>query len=181
MLSQVQAPASPVTLPGTWKLGSGRAITLQPREAGLLRIAHGRVWATFDGPHTGLRNDLGDHVLGAGGRLAVKAGQRLVIEAWSKESPAYFTWDPTPERAWAASREWARVQQPMADLRLALMMAGGAAVRLAAGLAGLAWAMVTDQPQERSGRGSLAIARSVRDAHKTWVDAGRAAVWAAPR
>ena len=33
------APAG--ALPGTWKLGAGRAITLQPREAGVFRVVHG--------------------------------------------------------------------------------------------------------------------------------------------
>ena len=44
-------------LPGTWKLGRGRAITLRPTTDGILRIAHGRVWATVDGPHGGTPAD----------------------------------------------------------------------------------------------------------------------------
>ena len=38
------APANP--LPGTWKLARGRAITLRPTTDGILRVAHGRLWAT---------------------------------------------------------------------------------------------------------------------------------------
>ena len=46
-------------LPGCWQLGHGRAVSLLPREAGVLRVAHGRVWATLD-------ELTGDHVLHAG-------------------------------------------------------------------------------------------------------------------
>jgi hypothetical protein len=167
-------------LPGTWKLAAGRAITLQPREAGLLRVAHGRVWATFDGPHAGPRNDLGDHVLGAGERLVLRADQRLVIEAGTGEAPAYFSWDPAPAPQAVASPEWSRVVQPLADLRLALAMAGGAAGRLCGAVAALAWALVT-------GRSSQRLPESCRNtplragARQVWGDAGRAALWAAPR
>jgi hypothetical protein len=177
--SNQQSPNAP-QLPGTWKLAAGRAITLQPREAGMLRVAHGRVWATFDGPHTGPRNDLGDHVLGAGERLVLRADQKLVIEAWSGESPAFFSWDPAPAFEPAASAEWVRVVQPLADLRLALSMAGAAALRLTAALAGLGWSIVT-------GRASQRLTESCRNGRRAagtrppWGEAGRAALWAAPR
>ena len=36
---------------GAWKLEPGRALTLHPTEAGELRVAEGRLWATLDGPH----------------------------------------------------------------------------------------------------------------------------------
>ncbi len=52
-LTQMQQSTSAPALPGTWKLAAGRAITLEPREAGILRVAHGQLWATFDGPHSG--------------------------------------------------------------------------------------------------------------------------------
>src|SRR4051812_30818310 len=87
---QSSAPA----LPGAWKLGAGRAITLQPREAGELRIAHGRVWATFDGPHPGPLNQQGDLVLETGEGLHVQPGQRLVVEAWTGGTSSYFSWEP---------------------------------------------------------------------------------------
>ena len=117
-LTQMQQSAAPA-LPGTWKLGAGRAITLQPREAGILRVAHGCLWATFDGPHAGALNESGDHVVGAGERLALAAGQRLVVEAWNGQSPAYFSWDPVPAVVAVPSRSFAAVVQPLADLRLA--------------------------------------------------------------
>jgi hypothetical protein len=44
--------ASPATaLRGPWKLARGRAIPLRPTSDGILRIAHGRVWLTVEGPH----------------------------------------------------------------------------------------------------------------------------------
>ena len=92
MLIPLQATAA--ALPGTWQLAAGRAITVQPREAGVLRVAHGRIWATYDGPHSGPPNDLGDQVLGVGGQLPLRAGQRLVLEAWNGAAPAYFSWHP---------------------------------------------------------------------------------------
>src|SRR3954451_22881869 len=83
-------------LPGTWKLGARRAMTLLPRSTGVLHIASGRVWVTCDGPHAGALNDLGDHILHAGDRMALCAGKRWVIEAWAGATPAYFNWSPLP-------------------------------------------------------------------------------------
>ena len=135
-------------LPGTWKLAAGRAITLQPREPGTLRVAHGQVWATYDGPHAGPLNDLGDHVVGMGERLQVLAGQRVVVEAWSADTPAYFSWDPLPVPVRIAAPRLAPVIQPLADLRMALGMGAGAIGRLVAGLAGLAWELVAGRGRE---------------------------------
>ena len=126
-------------LPGTWKLAAGRAITLQPREAGILRVAHGQLWATFDGPHRGPLNDLGDHVIGAGEQLRLRAGQRLVVEAWDAAVAGLFQLGSAAAPARAGALSLARVVQPLADLRLALALGAGAAGRLVAGLAGLAW------------------------------------------
>ena len=110
------------SLAGAWKLVGGRAITLQPREPGLLRIAHGSVWATCDGPHTGALNDQGDQFLRAGEKLQLRRGQRVVVEACDKHLPAYFSWDPLP--------------------RPAVVLGASAAGRLLAALAGFGWARV---------------------------------------
>lgn len=139
LMQTQQSPAAPA-LPGTWQLASGRAITLRPREGGILRVAHGQLWVTFDGPHTGPRNDLGDHFIGVGEQLRLRPGQRLVAEAWNGGAPAYFSWDPLPARIEAP--RLAAVVQPLADLRLAWSLGAGAAARLVAGLAGLAWSVV---------------------------------------
>src|SRR5437899_241257 len=106
-------------LPGTWKLPAGRALTLQPLEAGRLKVAHGQLWATYDGPHRGPLNDLGDRIVGAGEELKLRAGQRLVIEPWNGDAAAYFSWEPAPAQRSARALNVAGVVQPAADLRLA--------------------------------------------------------------
>jgi hypothetical protein len=146
MLSQTQQSSAAAALPGTWKLAAGRAITLEPREAGIVKVAHGQIWATYDGPHGGPLNDLGDHVIGVGGQLRLRPGQRMVIEAWNGPSPAYFSWDPLPVPARAP--RLAVVVQPLADLRLALVFGAGAVSRLVAGLAGVAWDLVAGRGRE---------------------------------
>lgn len=144
------------SLPGCWKLGAGRAVTLKPREDGVLRIAHGGLWVTLEGPHGGLANESGDHFLSAGQELTVQAGQRAVIEPWGNhtEAPAYFAWDPMPAVMLSPVRvmnQWqAAVVQPLADLRLALGLGVGAVGRLALGVAGFALDLAVGR-----GRGGL--------------------------
>jgi DUF2917 family protein len=145
-LTQMQQSSSAPALPGTWKLAAGRAITLEPREAGTLKVAHGQLWATYDGPHSGPLNDLGDHFVGVGETLRLRPGQRMVIEATNGMHPAYFSWDPLPVPV--AAPRLARVVQPLADLRLALALGAGAAGRLVAGLGGLAWDLVAGGGRE---------------------------------
>ncbi|MCM2252567.1 MAG: DUF2917 domain-containing protein [Ramlibacter sp.] len=146
-LTQTQLSLAAPPLSGTWQLPGGRAITLQPHESGLLRVACGRLWVTFDGPHTGPPNDLGDHFIGPGEPVRLLAGQRLVAEAWTDGAPVRFSWDPLPMRDPAPITA---VVQPLADLRLALVLGIGAAGRLVAGLFGVAREFV-----RRRGRGAL--------------------------
>lgn len=136
-----QSHQSTVALTGTWKLAAGRAITLQPREPGQLRIAHGSVWATCDGPHAGALNDQGDRFLGAGERMRVRRGERVVLEGWNRNLPAYFSWDPLPQTA-IQRRRAADLAQPADDLRRAAALGASAAGRLAGALLALAWAWV---------------------------------------
>lgn len=74
-----------------------RALTLRSAHAGVIQVVHGRVWATFDGPHCGPANNLGDRVLREGDELKVRADQRLVIEPWARSAQdlAYvnFKWE----------------------------------------------------------------------------------------
>ena len=48
---ELQPFAGTDAVSGCWKLGDGRALTLRPTRPGVLRIAHGRVWITFDQAH----------------------------------------------------------------------------------------------------------------------------------
>lgn len=131
----LSAPAAPVALPGCWKLAAGRAITLGAAQPGVVQIAHGRVWATLDGPHLmGGGRDAGDLFLEAGDRIALRAGQRVVLEPYGRpgDGAAYFSWQPdlTP----VGSRWTVRVAQPAADLRLAVASVVFASMGVAAAL-----------------------------------------------
>lgn len=129
-------------LPGTWKLAAGRAITLEPRDAGILKIAHGRLWVTLEGPHHGRLNESGDHIMGVGEQMRLRAGQRVVLEPWSGQCPAYFSWDPVRVAKPVRRTRMVDVVQPLADLRLAIVFGGHAIGRLASGLAAMAWQSV---------------------------------------
>ena len=159
-LTNMHQSKLPALRPGNWRLEAGRALTLRPMTAGVVRIADGRAWATFDGPHRGPLNDFGDRVVAAGGQLRVRAGQRVVIEAWRDEPPVAFSWDPLPLPlpARSAAERGSDVLEPLADLRLALVFGTAAVGRLMAGLARLAWDRV-------AGRGGAArrVCHSVVD------------------
>lgn len=138
-LLELQHPSRRATLSGYWELAPGRAISLHPHEAGVLRIAQGRVWATVDGPHQGRGNELGDHFLHSGQQLRVRPGQHLVFEPWAaaSETPVYFEWAPVCSAVAASDSRWQMaVVRPLHDLGQALLMAGSALARLAMGLAG---------------------------------------------
>lgn len=117
---------------GCWTLAAGRALSLRPREDGVLRIAGGAAWITFDGPHAGPANDQGDLLLAPGESLRVAAGRRLVLETHGS-APVAFQWDFAPQlQAVPLAQDWA-------ELRQAVGLALAAGGRLAAGLARLAW------------------------------------------
>jgi hypothetical protein len=144
LTSRIDAPQ----LPGAWKLPAGRAVTLQPREAGRLKVAHGQLWATYDGPHPGVLEEAGDLVIGVGEELPLHAGQRLVIEPWNGDSPAYFSWEPLPLGQTSHAPNLAGLMQPLADLRMALVLGSDAMGRLVGGMARLAWQFATGKGQE---------------------------------
>ncbi|MFC5522841.1 DUF2917 domain-containing protein [Polaromonas jejuensis] len=83
-------------LPGCWKLGAGRALTLHASQAGELRIAHGRVWVTFNNAGQDLSVRAGDHFLSRGDGLFLRAGESLVMESFGigHVPSAYFSWEP---------------------------------------------------------------------------------------
>ena len=85
-------------LDGDVRLPAGRALTLQARQAGVLRIMQGRVWITFSHADQDLRVRAGDHFCSAGERLPLSAGDTVVMEPWGKkerrDAPARFLWEP---------------------------------------------------------------------------------------
>ena len=83
-------------LAGCWKLDAGRALSLQARRAGVLRIAHGRVWATFDHADQPGSARAGDHILSRGESLHLQPGERLVMESFGigHTPSACFSWEP---------------------------------------------------------------------------------------
>lgn len=139
-LAQLLQSAPATALPGTWKLARGRAITLQPTVDGILRVAHGRIWATVEGPHGATPTDSGDHVLEIGRSMYLHAGQSVVIEAWNQRGASYFAWDPVFATAPVRARvTMAAVVQPLAELRAALALALRATGQLATGVVRLTW------------------------------------------
>jgi hypothetical protein len=132
---------SAAALTTCWKLDAGQATRLQPRQAGVFRVAQGRVWVTI----SGTVDLLGDHVLQAGDSLPLQAGQRLVLEPLASDAPVFFSWEPVAEVVWDGRREarsagaqWrGGVVQPSRELAQALHSAAAAAGRLVLGLVGL--------------------------------------------
>lgn len=138
-LAQMHQSPAAAALPGTWKLATGRAISLQPATSGVLRVAHGSLWVTFDGPQQGPMNDFGDFIVEVGQSIRVQSGERLVIEAWGRGAPAYFSWDPVTVAVPSRRVNLGAVVQPLADLRLALGLGAAAVARLAGAVGRLAW------------------------------------------
>lgn len=131
---------------GMWKVNPGRAATLKVTETGLLRIAHGRVWVTFDHAGHDLRVRAGDHFLGRGECLEVFAGQTLVLEPYAQghAAQAIFQWEPAAVRApRGVAAGQPGIVQPLLDLRAALGLAAAALGRLARGLWGAPGVAVT--------------------------------------
>ncbi len=96
------------------------------------------MWLTFDGPHGGPLNDLGDRVLGAGEQARVRAGQRLVLESSERGAPAFFSWDFAPQAQAPRTPRRQAVAQSWGELQLGLALAARAGWRLLAALGGLA-------------------------------------------
>lgn len=145
----VQAAVAGRPAAGCWKLAPGRALSLHPREHGVLEVAQGRVWLTLSGASpTPLPADLpadlprgvADHLLQAGDRLAIAAGQHVVMEAWNPaglpDGGVAFHWTGAPipvpvsvqgQYAVRPGAEWeCGVVQPLRDLVQALAQGGRA-------------------------------------------------------
>lgn len=111
-------PASPTGfgLPGCWTLAPDRAITLDARQTGWLRIAQGAVWATHDGPHPqGAANAWGDIVLLPGARMHLRPGQSVVLESYPADAAACISWEPDANDG-APDRRLRTARQPLRRL-----------------------------------------------------------------
>ncbi|MES2979288.1 MAG: DUF2917 domain-containing protein [Pseudomonadota bacterium] len=83
-------------------LQPGAAVSFNAKRAGLLRVASGRVWATVSNAALDARVQGGDHVLGAGQTLSIRAGDKVVAEVIADRSPAWLAWEPED----AAASRW---------------------------------------------------------------------------
>ncbi|RQO80704.1 DUF2917 domain-containing protein [Acidovorax sp. FJL06] len=177
----VQAAVAGRPAAGCWKLAPGRALSLHPREPSVLEIAQGRVWLTLSGASpTPLPADLpadlprgvADHMLQAGDRLAIAAGQHVVMEAWNPaglpDGGVAFHWKGAAALANGQGAHVLRrgadwecgVVQPLRDLAQALAQGGravgqagaqvlGATGRLALGIARFALFWIADLRERR--------------------------------
>lgn len=108
---------------GAWAIKTGEAMTLRPAAAGSLRVMQGRIWVTEDGPHPQQPERCGDQFLSAGASVALRAGQRVVIESYpvaGDRAPAQLSWVPA-RQSWAEA-----VRQPTAELVQSLRQAAQA-------------------------------------------------------
>ncbi len=120
-----------------WVLPKDRAVTLRPRTAGVLRVVSGRAWATLDvSRHTPL-TESGDHFVALGHDLQLRAGQRVVVEAWpyKGQDGIQLQWVAQPETC-LATRWQTNVVEPMRDIGHGLALVARALWRLLGGLAG---------------------------------------------
>lgn len=88
---------------GCLRLSAGRAVTVKAKRPGMLRVAQGRIWATF-GCSKPRQSGAGDCITGCGEGLPVLAGQAVVLESFAlgdgagdasgDAQSAYFTWEP---------------------------------------------------------------------------------------
>lgn len=117
----LQLPATPagLGLTGCWTLAPDRAITLDTREPGYLRVAHGALWATLEGPHAqGPANEWGDLVLRCGARIRLAPGRQVVLESYpdAANEDACFSWEPEPAQPRATPSRWALVWRSVRGL-----------------------------------------------------------------
>ena len=146
---EFQVSQSQNAISGFWKLASGQALSLQPRQAGLLRVAQGQMWVTLGlAPH-GAGNELGDYFLRVGEQLAISPGQKLVLEPLGRaqQQAVYFDWTPSPAVVHAyVAQDTDAVTQPLRDLGQALGMVGVALLHLGSGMLAYGRQLVSGQP-----------------------------------
>ncbi len=85
-------------------LSVSEALTLCPRELGMLRVTQGRIWATIDLDGSSSVADAGDHFVVPGQDLRLRAGQRVVLEAWPMKGQGPVQWQWLPVAIPSANR-----------------------------------------------------------------------------
>ena len=106
-MRQRHDPFRPQRQGGAWQLEAGRVLRLRPRENAHLRACNGSLWVTFDVEPHGALDESGDHFIHAGQKIAVKAGQGVVISpAGPRGSDAAFDWEIERPAAAARRRTW---------------------------------------------------------------------------
>ena len=146
---EFQTSHSQDSVPGFWKLAPGRALSLQPRQPGWLRVAQGQVWVTLGARHQGAGNELGDFFLHAGEQLAVHPGQHLVLEPFARaqQQAVFFEWTPSLDTVQApVAQNAGAVTLPLRELGQALGMAGSALAHLGMGLLAYGRQLVSGRP-----------------------------------
>ena len=146
---EIQTSHSQDTFPGFWKLAAGQALSLQPRQAGLLRAAQGQMWVTLGVAPHGAGNELGDYFLRAGEQLAISLGQKVVLEPFgcAQQQAVFFDWTPRHAVVHASVVQDAdAVTQPLRDLGEALGMVGVALLHLGTGLVAYGRQLVSGRP-----------------------------------
>lgn len=85
----------------TWQLAKGRVLRVRVREAGVLRVSSGQAWVTLDRVHGDTLADAGDLFVSPGHDLPLRAGQSLVLEAWSAgaQGSMGLSWEPVAQSA----------------------------------------------------------------------------------
>jgi hypothetical protein len=120
-------------------LGKGKAIAWRAPGAGVLRVTSGRLWVTLDVAPRSPLHDMGDHMVALGHDLRLRAGQRVVIEAWpfTGQTLTHVQWMAAPQSC-MAQRWQTSVAEPLRDLGHGLGLVLRASGRLLTGLAGYA-------------------------------------------
>jgi hypothetical protein len=133
-------------------LGNGAVIAWRAPVAGVLRVSSGRLWVTLDvTPHSPV-HDMGDHMVVLGHDLRLRAGQRVVAQAWPQagESWTRLQWVAAPPSCMALRWQTA-VAEPVRDLVQGLGLALRASGRLLTGLLGYAGFAVAGRRRALSG------------------------------
>ena len=137
----LQALAGPARL-----LHLRSALALQARSGGWLQVQCGAVWLTRDGDAT-------DHVLAAGQRLHLGAGERVVVEPWRAGQAA--------ELAWAVGDSLPPAPLPQPRQRLTEAFLRGVAAFLRAAASRLSAAARSADTMARRAQGSMAAGDSI--------------------